>query len=662
MKNLILYRLSKSGKLCNTMVQKTFVFSSEFDKSSEQMDIELLVTFSQDWQHLDHKHIIFSDESSDCLKDLTGGIEYAAKILNEIPQKGIPCTKRASKAKREGNGQGSYASLEGGISAFLSLEAFHLYLPIADSFSPEKAVRCISNGRCLYPDIVSKWKTESKNCKGGGTNYSDTSFPGIAQVSFNYGLESWTSSSRCLVDGRGSTKVGMWLQGTEGARNGRKQQQHGLDHRNKLPYHAGRAEGEAEVGPEQQLEAALSKDFDFKLCLQMEITGIEPMTTHFIPKIAVFFTNSSKQSLLIACESWSSGSVLPFQMATSVAKWLAQGSRLLTILHPIHTIASSEAFHERKCWYGTQLLKTSEEEKNIPFVENIPYVSRNSNTPSEGAVVKKTAQMCFVPAGMEPPHLGTLLVSSVEQPASLREAIHTFRNVDELRIESCLLSNDAQEMSQLGEEATPAAPTNLRYPGQVCREWELSGVQKRKPMAVYYRPLGTQMVVPQRTRCEQMEAVNISSNRASGPGGEGSEWQHTLGHLHSPQEPSGSAGAQWDSTRAKVGPPTAVLHSAIRAEDVRHNMRKCKADIVLAGNIPAKIKMVATMKVPSRGSCGSVLAVSVAQQCSDPQGARGAAAPPARWLCLWDAGMPWECSLGAGSCSSVLVEPDGLES
>ncbi|RLV97911.1 hypothetical protein DV515_00011341, partial [Chloebia gouldiae] len=136
MKNLILYRLSKPGKLCNTMVQKTFVFSSEFDKSSEQMDIELLVTFSQDWQHLDHKHIIFSDESSDRLKDLTGGIEYAAKILNEIPQKDIPCTKRASKAKREGNGQ----ALEGGISAFLSLEAFHLYLPIADSFSPEKAV------------------------------------------------------------------------------------------------------------------------------------------------------------------------------------------------------------------------------------------------------------------------------------------------------------------------------------------------------------------------------------------------------------------------------------------------------------------------------------------------------------------------------------------
>ncbi|OPJ78803.1 hypothetical protein AV530_003557 [Patagioenas fasciata monilis] len=43
--------------------------------------------------------------TQDCLKDLTGGIEYAAKILNEIPQKDIQCTKRASKAEKEGNGQ-----------------------------------------------------------------------------------------------------------------------------------------------------------------------------------------------------------------------------------------------------------------------------------------------------------------------------------------------------------------------------------------------------------------------------------------------------------------------------------------------------------------------------------------------------------------------------
>lgn len=28
------------------------------------VDIELLVTFSHDWHHVDHKHIIFSDESS----------------------------------------------------------------------------------------------------------------------------------------------------------------------------------------------------------------------------------------------------------------------------------------------------------------------------------------------------------------------------------------------------------------------------------------------------------------------------------------------------------------------------------------------------------------------------------------------------------------------
>lgn len=54
---------------------------------------------------------------------------------------------------------------------------------------------------------------------------------------------------------------------------------------------------------------------------------IEPMTTHFIPKIAVFFTNSSKQSLLLACESWSSGSVLALQMAAWWDDWLRGAGR-----------------------------------------------------------------------------------------------------------------------------------------------------------------------------------------------------------------------------------------------------------------------------------------------------------------------------------------------
>ncbi|XP_018424228.1 PREDICTED: dynein beta chain, flagellar outer arm-like [Nanorana parkeri] len=41
-----------------------------------------------------------------CLKDLTEGIEYAAKILNEIPQEDIQLhSKRSSKAERKGNGQ-----------------------------------------------------------------------------------------------------------------------------------------------------------------------------------------------------------------------------------------------------------------------------------------------------------------------------------------------------------------------------------------------------------------------------------------------------------------------------------------------------------------------------------------------------------------------------
>ncbi|KAM4795913.1 dynein axonemal heavy chain 9-like [Rhinophrynus dorsalis] len=44
-----------------------------------------------------------------CLKDLTEGIELAAKILNEIPQKDIrQQSKGTSKAERKGNGQGGF--------------------------------------------------------------------------------------------------------------------------------------------------------------------------------------------------------------------------------------------------------------------------------------------------------------------------------------------------------------------------------------------------------------------------------------------------------------------------------------------------------------------------------------------------------------------------
>ncbi|XP_075053831.1 uncharacterized protein LOC142139871 [Mixophyes fleayi] len=47
-----------------------------------------------------------------CLKDLTEGIEYAAKILNEIPQKDIQLlSERTSKAERKENGQGEGENL-----------------------------------------------------------------------------------------------------------------------------------------------------------------------------------------------------------------------------------------------------------------------------------------------------------------------------------------------------------------------------------------------------------------------------------------------------------------------------------------------------------------------------------------------------------------------
>ncbi|KAM4702001.1 uncharacterized protein O3C94_002925 [Discoglossus pictus] len=76
-----------------------------------QSDVSYLSTqihFSRDLK----KYISLDSECSKekiqgCLKDLTEGIEYAAKILNEIPQKDIrQHSKRTSEAEREGNGQG----------------------------------------------------------------------------------------------------------------------------------------------------------------------------------------------------------------------------------------------------------------------------------------------------------------------------------------------------------------------------------------------------------------------------------------------------------------------------------------------------------------------------------------------------------------------------
>lgn len=81
-----------------------------------------------------------------------------------------------------------------------------------------------------------------------------------------------------------------------------------------------------------------------------------------------------------------------------------------------------------------------------------------------------------------------------------------------------------------------------------------------------------------------------SSNRDSGtsPGREVSECQHTLGHLNSLQEPSGSAGAQWDHyTCAKAGPHTTVLHSA-SAMRVRITLDSCSFFLLFLKIIPIK--------------------------------------------------------------------------
>lgn len=83
-----------------------------------------------------------------------------------------------------------------------------------------------------------------------------------------------------------------------------------------------------------------------------------------------------------------------------------------------------------------------------------------------------------------------------------------------------------------------------------------------------------------------------SSNRDSGtsPRRKVSEWQRTLGHLNSLQEPPGSAGAQWEHyTYAKVGPHTTVLHSA-SAMGVRITPDSCSFFLVFLGMkiIPVK--------------------------------------------------------------------------
>lgn len=53
-------------------------------------------------------------------------------------------------------------------------------------------------------------------------------------------------------------------------------------------------------------------------------------------------------------------------VVTRRAQWIIS---FVFFKHPVHTFASSEAFLERKCCYGTQLLTTAEEENKMQFVE-----------------------------------------------------------------------------------------------------------------------------------------------------------------------------------------------------------------------------------------------------------------------------------------------------
>ncbi|XP_068122143.1 uncharacterized protein [Hyperolius riggenbachi] len=75
-----------------------------FDTLSDVAYLTTQIKFCQEYkQNSENRNEIIQG----CLKDLTEGIEYAAKLLNEIPQKDIQLhSERSSKAERKGNGQG----------------------------------------------------------------------------------------------------------------------------------------------------------------------------------------------------------------------------------------------------------------------------------------------------------------------------------------------------------------------------------------------------------------------------------------------------------------------------------------------------------------------------------------------------------------------------
>ncbi|CAM9739346.1 unnamed protein product, partial [Bubo scandiacus] len=89
-----------------------------------------------------------------------------------------------------------------------------------------------------------------------------------------------------------------------------------------------------------------------------------------------------------------------------------------------HTVVSPEAFLERKHCYGTKLITASGGENNKQLIEKMSLVSQSSSKAAEGAVVKKTAQICIIPPGVKPLQLGAVLVSSTKKSCVLYNTIY----------------------------------------------------------------------------------------------------------------------------------------------------------------------------------------------------------------------------------------------
>ncbi|XP_063809812.1 uncharacterized protein LOC135027842 isoform X3 [Pseudophryne corroboree] len=136
-----------------------------------------------------------------CLKDLTEGIEYAAKILNEIPQKDIQLHfERTSKAERKGNGQDESERLGKGEETTLS--AMKLTLSAGDAVKLTNHILLLLYQRDIASQILSEtapiWKQKQPLCYEYDDKTKDTVVK-IGDSTIHYGYEYQGSAEHILI-------------------------------------------------------------------------------------------------------------------------------------------------------------------------------------------------------------------------------------------------------------------------------------------------------------------------------------------------------------------------------------------------------------------------------------------------------------------------------